>query len=716
VTTATTPAQPITDVSSPAAEGGLLVTVCFAGATFLGAFLLFLVQPLVAKYILPWFGGGAAVWTTCMLFFQAVLLGGYLYAHLGVKRLAPRAQAWVHVVVLLAAAAAALPAVIPAEHWKPVGDAAGQNPTPRILLLLAATVGLPCVVLSATSPLLQAWYSRLRPGAAVYRLYALSNLGSLLALLAYPVVVEPLLARKTQAIAWSIGMGSFAVLCAACALLAGRRAVVTSQPDEPEIEPVDAEAGPTALPVVRGILWLALPACASALLLATTNTITQDLAPVPFLWILPLTLYLLTFIIAFDRPSWYRRPVFAGALLLAVLGALFVLLRERDTFSIYVIIGAVVLPMFLGCMVLHGELYRLKPSTDRLTSYYLSIAAGGALGGLLVAVGAPMLLRSYAELGIALWVCCLLAYITPLLAERRFPNDIAGLLGIAIVTALAPVLWAASHRAVVAGTLLSRSRDFYGVLSVWEVNDKQGKGRLLQHGSITHGHQYVRPGLREVPTTYYHPETGIGMTLGEYSPLPKPRRVGLVGLGTGSIAAYGRAGDVYRFYEISPSVLRIAQERFTYLQDMKARGGAWQPVLGDARLSLERENDQNFDALALDAFSGDAIPVHLLTSEAFDLYKRHLNPSGVLCIHISNNYLDLQTVVAAAAKRLGWEAVLFESAITNRAGFASEWVMLSPDPARIAHFRRYGATRPPRETPGFRVWTDEYANLRRIIN
>jgi hypothetical protein len=705
---------------TPPRAGGALVTPLFAAATFLGAFLLFLVQPLIARYVLPWFGGGAAVWTTCMLFFQTALLAGYLYAHLGVSRLGTRAQAIVHAIVLLGAAAAALPAIVPAAHWQPSAGAGGAAPIPRILLLLAATVGLPCIALAATSPLLHAWYARLRPGAAVYRLYGLSNLGSLLALFAYPFLVEPLLARRAQAAVWSAGMAAFAVLCAACAWIAGRwlptsSAATVAAPDA-DI-PVAQGRDPTPWEMrVRPVLWVALPACASALLLGTTNMITQDIAPIPLLWVLPLALYLLTFVIAFDRPRWYVRKIWGAALAFVTLGTLPLLYMGGQVDSVTLVVGGFLLMMFVGCMALHGELARLRPAPRQLTGYYLSIAAGGALGGLLVAVGAPLLLSSYSEYPAALWACCFLVFATPCLLEWRMPPGAVGLLGIAGVMSLAPLAWGMTHRGIPDGTLVARTRDFYGALTVWQMNEGEGRGTMLHHGTITHGHQYNRPSLRATPTTYYHDESGVGFALRESdSPLPSPRRVGAIGLGAGTIAAYARHGDVYRFYEISPKVRDIARTNFTYLSDAAERGATVDVVLGDGRLSIQAEPDQRFDCLVLDAFSGDAIPTHLLTAEAFELYKSRLVPSGVVCVHVSNRFIDLEAVVATAAKRLGWRAALFDTDWTDAMRYPTSWVILGPDPAIIRQLELNGEGKLLEAPRQFTPWTDEHVNVLAIL-
>jgi SAM-dependent methyltransferase len=710
------------DARDDVPAGGPLVTPLFAAATFLGAFLLFLVQPLIARYVLPWFGGGAAVWTTCMLFFQTALLGGYLYAHLGVSRLGTRAQAAVHAVVLLGAAAAALPAIVPAARWQP--SPGEGTPIPRILLLLAATVGLPCVALAATSPLLHAWYARLRPGAAVYRLYALSNVGSLLALFAYPFVVEPLLARRAQATVWSAGMAAFAVLCAACAWIAGRSIPRWTSSDTVPGTDTNMPAAHVARPpsttwekLVRRFLWIALPACASALLLGTSNMITQDIAPMPLLWVLPLALYLLTFVIAFDRPRWYVRKVWTPVLALAVIGVLPLLYMGGDLDSVALVVFGFLAAMFVGCMTLHGELARLRPPPNQLTGYYLSLAAGGALGGLLVAVGAPLLLRSYLEYPAALWACCVLVFVTPCLIERWVPSSFPGLLALAGVLSLAPLAWHSAHRSIPKGELVSRNRDFYGVLAVWRMNEGEGRGTMIHHGSITHGHQYSRPSLRGTPTTYYHDESGVGFALRETdSPLPRPRRVAAIGLGAGTIAAYAQPGDAYRFYEISPQVGRIARENFTYLSDATERGASVDVVFGDGRLSMAAEpEEQQFDCIVLDAFSGDAIPSHLITTEALEMYKRRLAPGGVICVHVSNRFLDLQSVVAAAAGQLGWRAALFDADWTDAMRYPASWVVLGPDAEVVRQLERNGDGTPLEPPRRFAPWTDEHANVLAIL-
>jgi hypothetical protein len=721
---------PATTTTGPAA------TWAFAGATFLGAFLLFFVQPMIARYILPWFGGGAAVWTTCLLFFQAVLLAGYAYAHLGVARLRPRAQSLVHVALLLAAVVLAAAGAVPSDRWKPPP---GESfPVGRILALLAASVGLPCVVLSATSPLLHAWYARVQPdaGRSVYRLYALSNVGSLLALLGYPFLFEPWLGRSGQAALWTIGLAAYAALCAYCARLAARAgSPVVGIASTAAPPPDDLGAGGDRPTARRRFLWVALPACASVLLMATTNTMTQDVAPVPLLWVLPLALYLLTFILAFEFGRFYRRRVFGWALALAAVAVCAVLLLQHDfiflednPLGIRSRIGLLAGAMFVGCMALHGELAALRPDPRHLTGFYLAIALGGAVGGLLVAVGAPLLLDRYAELHIGLWLCCALAFVAPYLAgaSRGAPGtggpglgDLEKILAVAGLVVLAAALWTMATRPAEQGIPLHRSRDFYGALAVYRSRPTGNPADdliWLNHGTIIHGLMYLAPSKQNHPTKYYTETSGAGRVFADPAWAGRPRRVGVVGLGAGTLAAFGRPGDVFRFYEISPAAVRFAADPFRFLRNSRA---TCEVVLGDGRVSLEREAPQNFDILVLDAFSGDAVPVHLLTKEAFDVYRRHLAAGGVIVVNCTNRYVALYPVLAKLAGHFGWASVyVFDR--SNGGGYSaapSEWVALSPDPARVEHVRRGSGSgaRAMRTDFPFDMWTDERTNLFKVL-
>ena len=665
----------------------------YAGTIFLSSFLLFLVQPLIARLILPWFGGSAAVWTTCMLFFQALLLAGYAYAHWLTRLSNKRAEALIHSVLLLAAVAT-LP-IAPSEAWKPLGT---EEPITRILLLLGASVGLPYLLLASTSPLLQAWFSRARPGENPYRLFAVSNLASLLALIGYPFLVEPFLGGVQQVHVWSWLFAAFALACAAMAWMTPRQAVEAA-PSE--------QGGSTQTPYA---LWLALSATGSVLLLAVTNHLTQNVAAVPLLWLVPLTLYLLTFIIAFEGRGWYQLE-WLWAILLALVGTMGWLLVETEYDFDLVVQLAVFLPgMFIGCLFCHGELYKLRPAPARLTSFYLAVSLGGALGGLLVAVVAPLVFNGYYELGVALVVLATLAALR-LATVGRIPAfvSLALLLGIAASAAYDGFRY---HRDVRVAT-----RSFYGVLRVKEYGraGEESHMRRLVHGAIMHGEQYMDDKYRRQLTTYYHEDSGIGAAIRSL-PEGRPAKVGVIGLGAGTIAAYGRKGDTYRFYDIDARVMQIARTQFTYLNDSAA---TIELALGDARLTLEREPPQNFDVLAVDAFSSDAIPVHLITREALGTYLRHMKPDGIVAFHVSNRFLDLIPVVARLAKEQGAHAVLVRDDPDEEEDHRrsrSDWVLVSRDPAalqREAMVEREATEAEDR--PEWRTWTDDYSNLIQIL-
>jgi SAM-dependent methyltransferase/MFS family permease len=665
----------------------------YAATIFLSSFLLFLVQPLIARLILPWFGGSAAVWTTCMLFFQALLLAGYGYAHLLEKKLGRgRLQPIIHT-ALLAAAVATLP-ISPSEAWKPGGD---EEPISRILLLLGASVGLPYLLVASTSPLLQAWFARARPGENPYRLFAISNLASLVALVGYPFVVEPFLAAHEQVSLWSWLFAAFAILCAVVAWRTPRAGV-------------GVETAPVAAPVARQQvgLWLALSATGSVLLLATTNHLTQNVASIPLLWLAPLTLYLLTFIIAFEGRNWYR-PQFVWPFVLAWLGGMAWLLVDSDYhYNLALQLGMFLPGLFLGCLFCHGELYRLRPEPRQLTKFYLIVSAGGALGGLFVAVVAPLAFDGYYELGIGMTVLALLAAMRfAQLGRFQSLASLGVLMGVAACAAYDAFSY---HRDVRVS-----ERGFYGVLRVKEYGSpgEQGHLRRLVHGTIMHGEQYLE--RRRFITTYYQETSGIGVAIKSRQERG-PIRVGVIGLGTGTIAAYGRPGDVYRFYDIDPRVVQLARQEFSFLADSPAKV---EVALGDARLTLEREPPQNFDVLAVDAFSSDAIPVHLITREALGVYLRHMKSDGIVAFHVSNRFLDLIPVVARIAKEQGAHAVLVnddpddeDESLRSR----SDWVLVSRDPAALESEPIVeGGGQEAEDRPRWRTWTDDYSNLIQIL-
>jgi hypothetical protein len=754
---------------------------------FVGAFLLFAVQPLIGKRILPWFGGGPAVWTTCLLFFQVLLLGGYAYAHLLSRRLRPRAQALTHL-ALLAAALASLPWLTPSESWKPADNA---DPTLRILALLAASLGLPFFVLSSTSPLLQAWFSLAQPGRSPYRLYALSNAGALLALLSYPFLIEPHLTRQSQAELWAGGLVFFVLCCAACALAlrplaaqsskleipssasgvqspeSGKQSLASGLEPGSEIEKQKSKI-PNPSPLDR-LLWVLLPACASVLLLATTNKLCQDVAVVPFLWVLPLALYLSSFILCFDSPRWYRRVPFTLAFLAAQAGVCWALFQGTEL-SVARQVAAYGGALFVCCMVCHGELYRLRPDPRHLTAFYLLVAAGGALGGFFVAMVAPLVLKDYLELHWGLWLCALLLVLAWLREPRQagaaahWPGCLltalglggiawflalfgseagapatgwltGGRLGAVVFLAALACAWAfrkqlrgfqqwrrVTHGWLVIGLaalglalwmhgehsgggVVCMSRNFYGVLTVFD--------REAETPQTTHGLQFLDPGRARWATGYYGEESGAGRA---WRSLPAgARRIGLVGLGVGTLTAYAQPGDYLRVYEINPEVLRLACSQFSYLARCPGRVDL---VPGDARLSLEREPPQHFDLLALDAFNSDAVPLHLLTREAFAHYARHLNPNGVIAAHVSNQHVDLLPVLLDAARALDCRLALIADTPPAEKPwlYSSTWVLLTRNDELLRAPLIRDATYPlPAYPRPVSPWTDDFASLFPIL-
>ena len=672
----------------------------YAATIFLSAFLLFQVQPIIAKIILPWFGGSSAVWSTCLLFFQLALLVGYLYAHLLYRKLGRRG-AIVHMLIL-AASLAALP-ILPGTQWK---TATSANPSFRILALLAVTIGLPYFLLSSTSPLLQAWYARSRKSAMPYRLFALSNFASMLALLSYPFLVEPNLTVRAQAYTWSGGYVAFALICGVVAFR--NRSGVTLA--------VEPRALAQALGWPIRLAWIGYAACASMLLLAITTYLTQDVAAIPFLWILPLSVYLLSFILCFDSPRYYRREVFFPLLAVAVGFVLYRLLTFGPNLPALPLIGVLCASLFVYCMVCHGELVRRRPDASHLTSFYVSVSLGGALGGLFVGLVAPNVFSSYYELPIALGLCAAIA-VPPLWKEAaRFPTLTSRLTRAGVVLVFSGCLvWIGIVMRNAIHPYRMVARNFYGQLRVKDTGDpavKEDAARMLVHGVINHGEQMLREQYRRMPVTYFCPQSGIGRAMKALS--GDPRRMGILGLGCGTLAAYGRAGDSIRIYEINSEVIRIAQSQFTYLKDTPAK---LELALGDARWSLESEPSQPFDLLVMDAFSGDSVPVHLITREAFQTYFRHLKPGGIVAVNVTNNYLNLAPVMASAAAAFGKTALLYEymPEEDDFLCFSCSWVLVM-DPATLANHPELKHEAEQLEpTKGFRLWTDDFSNLFSIL-
>ena len=671
----------------------------YAITIFCSAFLLFLVQPIIAKQILPWFGGSATVWTTCLVFFQTTLLIGYAYSDIVVRRLSARAQASLH--TLLVAASCLLLPIIPAAHWKPLGS---ENPSLLILGLLAATIGLPYFLLSTTSPLVQAWFARSFPGRSPYRLFALSNFASMLALVGYPFVLEPRVATRVQSYGWSGAFVVFALLTAASAWYSLRapRPVMAGA-----MAPVGDGIGNEPPPSVgRQFLWIALAAMGSYLLLAVSNHICQNIASIPLLWIAPLSIYLLTFILCFDSTRWYRREIFT-AMLAAGLGVMAYTLADRSLVHMLELqIGVFCAGLFLACMFCHGELARLKPAPRHLTRFYLMVSLGGAIGSVLVGLLAPIVLPAYFELGFGLIACATLL----VFQLRRQHAVLVGLAASSLLFAIGADAW--GIREFYDSTILA-TRNFYGVLRVQEYEKgTSAYHRSLVHGTILHGTQYLDPNLARKATTYYTASSGVGRAIESMHPSLKPLKVGVIGLGAGTIATYGSKGDVYRFYDINPAVIGIARRDFSFLSGSEATIDI---ALGDARLNLEREAPQGFDLLAIDAFSSDAIPVHLITSEALAVYRRHVRPGGIIAFHVTNRYLDLIPVVRKLAEAQGLRAVLVADDGDDELGSRSDWVLLSDSNATLDAPKIDEVSEAIDLRPDLPLWTDDFNNIVQVL-
>ena len=646
-------------------------------------------QPIIAKQILPWFGGSAGVWTTCLVFFQSLLLAGYAYAD-ATTRLGARRQALLHI-ALLAASLAFLP-ILASGGWKPQGD---EAPILRILLLLAATIGLPYFLLSSTTPLLQAWYWRRFHMRVPYRLFALSNFASLLALLGFPLAFEPAFDLASLGWGWSYLFAGFALLCAGTAWL--------SMNGDDSYEKWDL-GKLSALPVSVQFQWLALSAMGSVMLLAVTNHITQNISSVPFLWVLPLALYLATFILAFDHPRWYVRPLFL-ALLPMLLPAMAYYIPSLD---LLVAAPLYLVGLFVSCMVCHGELARLKPDPAHLTRFYLMMSLGGALGAVLVAIVAPLALPGYFELGIAL-----------VALAAVFAIRVRGLAGWGMLAVLTATLVLVVRGALqYSEGIRVMERDFYGVVRTAD-HYSPVPYRSMYHGAIMHGGQLLGDSFRNTPADYFSPGSGYGRVftaLREMHP-KQPLNVGVIGLGAGVIAAWMQPGDRLTFYEISPRVADIARREFTFLADTSART---EVIMGDGRLSLEREPPRRYDVLGIDAFSGDSIPMHLVTREAMAIYVKHMKPDGVIVFQATNRFVDLLPVVKRLAAQFGLEAINVPDSPDAESG--PEYWYSSTDQVIVTRNRRLlewpalaGAAEPIEDRPGLPVFTDAHHNLLRIL-
>ena len=676
----------------------------FALAIFLSSSLLFLTEPIAGKRILPLLGGSAAVWTACLVFFQCALLLGYYVAHWLASRASTRVQLGVYLSLLGLSLIQLIVAVNPTLH------ASNTHPVSSVLWLLTILIGMPFVTLSATSPLLQSWYagSSGAASARTYRLFAVSNIGSLLALVVYPWLIEPKVSLRGQGIVLAVGFAALAIVCGAIASalrgLPARAAASATVPPVRSVEPViDARHESST----DRVLWIALAACGSLLLSAVTNHLSQNVATIPLLWIIPLVVYLLSFVVAFSGDGIV--PRWLGLLLaLAGLGGAGYYLHKGDLFSpILHVIATFTASLFALCLFCHAELYRRRPAPARLTTFYFSIAAGGALGAIFVGIVAPYALTGTYELTGGLCFAAVLAFVIAWpygLLPRVFWS--------AVVTA-AVWLIVRDVRNDREGAMY-RTRNFYGDLHISQNYYETYKAtvRTLYHGVIEHGQQVFSPSLRTSPTTYYGHKTGVGLAA-DLCCDDRPRRIGVIGLGTGTMAAYGRPGDVIRFYDINPAVPPIARRYFAYLRDSKAR---IEIVNGDARISMEDEPPQNYDVIAIDAFSGDAIPVHLITSEALELYRRHIRPGGIIAFHVSNRFLRLQPVVKQLADHAGMKSVLISSADDDKIDvFSADWVLVTNNEEFLAR-PELRADREDIVVPSrLRRWTDDYNSLLPIL-
>ncbi|MDQ1636361.1 MAG: hypothetical protein QOJ32_3170 [Frankiaceae bacterium] len=727
------------------------------------AALLFLVEPLTAKSLLPLFGGTAAVWTGSVLFFQVVLLVGYALVH---RLLAPDRQRdggssrrsplrLAATVVLLVLPVVVLPLHVP--EWAAPGEHA---PLPWLLLVLAVMVGLPFLALSVAGPLVSSWLvgeTRRSP----YQLYAASNAGSIGGLLAYPLLAEPLADAEALRTIWSIGYVVAAILLVACAATVARRPIAPSPDPEPD-SPAPAEAAPSSRRRER-LTWLALAALPVSLMLGTTTVLTTDVAPVPLLWVVPLALYLLTLAIAFAPVTEATRPKARATppVLLAVVGLAAVGSTTALQLPKLLQIAVDLSVLTLVALVAHRRLADSRPPTARLTEFYLIVALGGALGGAFNSLVAPLIFVRISEFPLALLAAIALlvlgiagvaapqvgrqvkqpqsqlrlaatelgALATPLLflllARVTGPGALVNVLLAGGL--LAAGWWLAGRRPMplalgVSGILLltlfplppplQAGRNFYGTYAVAEADGR----RLLTEGTTVHGWQYLDASRRREPTAYYSTAGPIGQVFSRYADDPALRQVDVVGLGAGTLAAYGQPSQTMRFYELDPQIAAVARDPrlFSYLADSRA---SVSETTGDGRLLLERRPDASAGLLVLDAFSSDAIPTHLLTAQAFGVYNRVLQPGGLLAVHITNRFLDLRPVLAGAAAQAGMSAVIRDDdapAVAGQPRIPSRWVVLARNPARLDLLRRTPGWVPLPSTPSVR-WTDDYSSLLALL-
>jgi MFS family permease len=699
--------------------------ILYAATILASSFLLFLVQPIIAKQILPWFGGSAAVWTTCLIFFQFALLGGYAYSDFSNRFLKHKTQSIIHIVLLIISLMV-LP-ILASSDWKPIGS---EDPLWRILGLLLVTIGLPYFMLSTTGPLVQSWFAREHadPETAkrVYRFFALSNLGAILGLLAYPFAIEMWVSTQTQAIGWSMGYGLFAMLCIGSAWRAMKSndhaGIDPTEEPKPLFDALSAEHTlKDKQPSWRNyFVWIVLAALASMMLMSVTNHITQNVASIPFMWVLPLALYLLTFVFCFEGrggKGFYSRKFWLLPTFIAICLMAWGITAKYGFLEIDIAIPLYCAGLFLVCMFCHGELAVSKPAAQYLTRFYLVMSLGGAIGGLFVGLIAPKIFSAYWEmlLGLGMWALMALMltakYFTSI---KRQPIWVAAPMA-ALLSLVVVIYYAYDYDWLLKeGGTIHAERNFYGRLSVKQLGsgfNNPETQRMMLHGTIVHGKEYISELYRRIPTSYYTESSGIGLALSHYR--NPQRKIGGVGMGVGTIAAYGRRGDVFSFYEINPAVVEIASNYFHFLSDSAAKVSI---ALGDGRLVLEQQPPQQFDVLAVDAFSGDAVPVHLVTREALAIYLKHIKPNGSVAFHITSRYLSLAPVIKKLADDAGYQAVMIaDRSKGSRYSSQSDWVIVTKnnrllsDPAVLRSSVKIDAV------SGMRIWTDDFSNLFQIL-
>ncbi|MGC1425064.1 MAG: fused MFS/spermidine synthase [Terracidiphilus sp.] len=667
----------------------------FGSAVFLGAFLLFLVEPIAAKQLVPVLGGSAAVWITCLVFFQTALLCAYLYAHWMAQR--PR---WpLYFALLLIGFASTVGWCI-----RNAGAGGGSaHPILTVFLVLGSTIGLPFLVLGTTSPLMQVWWARLHGSSIPYRLFALSNLASLLALGLYPTLIEPRMTLEAQRIAWCCGFAVFAVITGALAWKA-RTATANTTMQSAAI----VEEGPPAVPMQK-LLWILLPMGAAMQLSAVTSYLTANLAAIPLLWVLPLGVYLLTIILAFEFPHLLPRGLVARFLILMLAGLGYALSKQDVEWPLRISIGFFLIEAFASCLFCHSEAFRLRPPrASESTLFYLMFAAGGALGSFVIGIVFPLVFRFNIDLVIT---CCFTALLAFLVTwEDGWSSRL--LWGIATIVMGVLIFWIniVNQRDTTVAV-----RNFYGALRVKQKVGVPGITlRTLTNGNVEHGTQiFGTDEERKTPTSYYARDSGVGLAI-RFCCNGRPRNIGVIGLGAGTIAAYGHPGDRIHFYEINSAVEPIARNVFTYIRDSGAEVSI---TGGDGRTSLAQEPPQGFNVLVVDAFSGDAIPLHLLTTQALELYRKHLAPGGIIAFHISNRHVDLESPIALLARSAGMQAETFTTAANDQLGeFTATWMSVSDNSDFFAQPEVANTARRPQEIPGLRLWTDDFSSLLPVLH